>query len=314
MRSGATPTAVTTNTVFSLSSTGGGTFYANYDGTTAITSATVLADANQFVVYYKQTTGGGTTTTLTATRSSGDNVSAASVNLNVTALASASSRLSGVICTATTGNSNASSLTADGACNATAGQLVVMIFAHSPTANPYDMPTFATPTGWQKFNEDRIGTAGQPRQLRTMMFYKRVTTTGNQAVTFSTGAGGGAAKVRMTYMIVAIDNPPATGVPIDTDNLLSTMTPTAGIQVPASNAAANNSMLLAFAVQDIGSNSYVAPPGLATAAIAGQGGQAVTMILFSKDRVFSGFTPPYTVGTSQVDAASTGGVIIIGPQ
>ena len=145
-------------------------------------------------------------------------------------------------------------------------------------------------------------------------FWKRVTTTGNQAVTFSTGSGGGAPKVRMTYMIVAIDDPAATGTPIDTYNVLSTMTPTARIQVPLSNAAANNSMLLAYAVQDIGSNSYVAPPGLATAAIAGQGGQAVTMILFSKDRVFSGSTPSYTVGTAQVDAASTGGVVIIKPQ
>jgi len=37
------------------------------------------------------------------------------------------------------------------------------------------------------------------------------------------------------------------------------------------------------------------------------------MIIFSKDRIFSGPAPVYNIGTSQVDAASTAGVVILNP-
>jgi len=73
-------------------------------------------------------------------------------------------------------------------------------------------------------------------------------------------------------------------------------------------------MLLAYAVQDIGSNEYVPPAGLATVGVSNNGGQQVGMIIFSKDRTFAGQTPSYVVGTSQTDSPATGGVVVIKPQ
>ena len=317
VQSGAVRTAVTGATTFNLTASGGGTFYSDVNGTTPITSATVPAAADSFVVYYSQAAGAGTTTTLTATRSAGDAVAAASVNLNVTAAASAASRLTGIVCSATTGNSNSADLSptidpVDNPCTATAGQLLVMIMSHSPTANPYDMPTFATPAGWTLLRQESVGTAATPRQLRTYVYYRVAASTGDVSVTFSTGTGGSAPKVRSTYIIAAINNP--NGTPIDVDAVASTMTPTAGITTPSANATSNGSMLLSYTVQDIGSNAYTAPAGLATVGQAGNGGQAVTMIIFSKDRFFAGATPTYTTGTAQIDAASTAGVVIIKPQ
>jgi hypothetical protein len=115
----------------------------------------------------------------------------------------------------------------------------------------------------------------------------------------------------MTYIIAAINDPNAT--PIAAANAASTITPTAGIDIPSATAISNGSMMFAYAVQDIGSNSYVTPAGLSVVGQAGQGGQAVTMIIFSKDRIFSGPAPVYNIGTSQVDAASTAGVVILNP-
>jgi len=282
-----------------------------------VSSVIVPAAADSFVVYYRQTSGAGTNSTVSATRSAGDVVATGAATIAIVAAAPAASRLSGIVCKATTGNSNDSQLapTIDAVtnpCTATAGQLLMMVMSHSPTGNPYDMPNFATPTGWTKLREERVGTAGTARQLRTYVFYKVATTTGDQSVTFSTGTGGAAPKVRMTYIIAAINSPNAT--PIDLDGVASTMTPTAGISVPSVNATANGSMLFSYVVQDIGSNAYVAPAGLSTVGQAGQGGQAVTMIIFSKDRIFSGPTPVYTTGTAQIDAPSTGGVVVLRPQ
>jgi len=311
-------TNVATATTFNLTATGGGTFFSDPNGTTAVTSMTVPAGSSAFDVFYRQAAGAGTTTTLTATRSAGDVVPAASVNINVVAAAAAADRLTGIICSATTGNSNSAALspTIDAVtnpCTATAGQLLVMVMSHSPTANPYDMPDFATPAGWTKLREERVGTPATPRQLRTYVYYRVAATTGDVSVTFSTGTGGSAPKVRSTYIIAAINNPNGAS-PIDVDAVASTMTPTAGITTPTATAATNGSMLLSYTVQDIGSNAYVAPAGLATVGQAGNGGQAVTMIIFSKDRFFAGPTPTYTTGTAQIDAASTGGVVVIKPQ
>lgn len=305
-------TAVASPTTFNLTASGGGTFFSDVNGTTTVTSRTVAAGVDSFFVYYRQTTGAGTTTTLTATRSTGDVVATGTKTMQVVASAPAAQRLSGIICAATTSNSNSETLTPDTRnypCTATAGQLLVMILSHSPTGNPYTMPAFTTPAGWTKLREEYVGTAANPKQLRTYIFYRVVTVSGNVGETFTLPPGD---KVRSTYLIAAVNNP--NGTPVDVDAVSSTLTPTAGITIPSASATRDNSMLLAYAVQDIGSNTYVAPAGLSTVGVAGNGGQAVTMILFSKDRQFSGPTRTFTVGTAQTANPATGGVILLGPQ
>ncbi|MDQ8157508.1 MAG: invasin domain 3-containing protein [Gemmatimonadota bacterium] len=318
VKSGAVRDTVGQLTSFVLASSGGGTFYADPNGTAVVTSASIAAGVDSFVVYYKQPSAVrvGLTDALTATQTAGDAVTTGTANLGITAAVLQAQRLSGIVCKATTGNSNSAALspTIDAGtnpCTATAGQLLMMVFSHSPTGNPYDMPTFATPAGWTLVRIDSIGAAATPRQLKTYIFSKVATTSGDVSVTFSTGTGGAAPKVRMTYIIAAINDPNAT--PIAAANAASTITPTAGIDIPSATAISNGSMMFAYAVQDIGSNSYVTPAGLSVVGQAGQGGQAVTMIIFSKDRIFSGPAPVYNIGTSQVDAASTAGVVILNP-
>lgn len=140
-----------------------------------------------------------------------------------------------------------------------------------------------------------------------------MTSAGDYAVTFSTGTGGQAPKVRMSYVIVAVNDPNVTA-PIDANSVAVTLTPTAGIRVPTTTATTNGSVLLAYAMQDIGGTSLTAPAGLATVGVFDNGGQQVSIGLFSKDRIFSGATPNYSVGTRETANPSIGGSIILRPQ
>ena len=110
-----------------------------------------------------------------------------------------------------------------------------------------------------------------------------------------------------------MNSPNAT--PFGADGVQSGATvPGGSINLPGVVATLNASSLLAYAVQNIGGTSFVAPAGLQTVAQAGNGGQAITMVLFSKDRVFAGPTPQYAVTTAQTLNAYVGGQVIVNPQ
>jgi len=308
VQNGAVRQAVSSPTTFNLTTTGGGSFFSDVDGTALITSATIPAASDSFVVYYRQAAGAGTTATLTATRTAGDAITAASTPMNIIATAASASRLDGVVCSATTGNSPKASLTTAAGCSAAAGQLLVMVFGHSPTNNPYDMPTFTAPAGWTELRTTGpVTAAGSVVNLRSNVYYRVATTAGDYTPTFTPSAG----TVRMSFVMVAVNSPNA--IPVDTDAGEGAAAATTTIRIPAATATEAGAMLLAYAVQDIGSTSMAVPAGLAPVGIFDAGGQMVSIGIFSKDRIFPGATPRYGVTTIQDTNASVAGSIILKP-
>jgi hypothetical protein len=232
-------------------------------------------------------------------------VIAGTVNMAITSTVSASDRYDGIACTATTGNSTANSLTAVGGCSVTAGQLAIMVFAHD-TNNQSTLPTYSSPNGWTLLSETSVGTGSN--QLTTRAYYQVASSDGDLTPTFTSPD-----KTRSTYMIAVFDSPD-TGAPIADNGVVSGSAPSGGvITLPSKTASSDGSSLLGFAAQNIGSNSFVAPAGLATAAQASQGGNVVNMIIFTKDRIFSGPTPEFDVSTVQTTNAFVGGMIVINP-
>ncbi|HEV8409858.1 MAG TPA: invasin domain 3-containing protein, partial [Gemmatimonadaceae bacterium] len=300
---------VTQATAFSLATNGGGTFYSDAAGTLTITTATIAAANDSLVFYYKQTTGAGTTATLTVTRTSGDFVAAGTAAISVTATTPAAARLSGVVCLGTTSNSTAASLTvASGVtCPTTSGQLLFMVYGHDAN-NTNTLAAINAPAGWTLLRQTDSGVAGTANQLDVRVYYQ-FATGADVTPTFSTTDGS---KTRQTFLILAMGSP-NTVTPFGADAVNSGATPGATITLPSVTATLASSSLLSYVVQNIGSNAYVAPAGLSTIAQAGSGGQAITMILFSKDRVFPGPTPTYSVGTGQTANAFVGGQVIVTP-
>lgn len=263
-------------------------------------------------MYYKQPTGNGTLETLTATAISGDGLAAVSVYINVTATAVLSSRYAGVVCSATSSNSNGNQLdlTSSGytKCQAPSGQLLFMVFGQG-TDNTQSLPTINQPTGWIMVRNQTAGAAGSANQLRTYVYY-RISNGSDVQPAFSTMSG---AKCRMTFVIVAA-TAPNTNSPVGIDAVAAGAAPSTGtITLPAITTSLANTMLLSYATQNIGSNNYVMPAGLATATIAGQGGQAITMLLAAKDIAIAKSTMSYGITTSQTGNAYVAGQVLINP-
>jgi hypothetical protein len=309
IRDGSASSPVTQATVFNLtSSSGTGTFYSDVNGNSSITQVTVAAGDSIVRFFYRQTAGAGTTSTITVTRASGDAVVTATANVGIVAVTAASSRLDREVCSATTGNSgNASSLTSDTACTAAAGELLLMVFGHD-VPNTHVLPSFTPPVGWTLQQQEAAGTGAN--QLGVYVYYRIATGAGDYKATFTTTGGE---KVRMTYTMLAVKNPNA-GTPIEASAANKGIPSDNFMPMPSVTAGQNSSALIGYAVQNIGSNNFVAPAGLSRVTVAGQGGQAITMILFSKDRVFSGPTPEYRVRTDKKDNAFVAGTLLFPPQ
>jgi hypothetical protein len=312
VKTGASLTNVTQATAFSLATNGGGTFYSDANGTTPITTLTIATANDSLVFYYKQTTGAGTTATLTVTRTSGDFVTAGTAALTITATTPAATRLqTAAVCSGTTGNASASTLTVTSTpatCPTTNGQLLFMLYGESNETSPYALPPITDPAGWTVLRSDSAGTTAGKDKVLARVYY-RIATGADVTPVFNTSDGS---KARLTFIILALNSPNAV-TPFGTSGVDTTSAPGATIPIPSVNAALASSSLIGYAVQSIGSNAYVAPAGLSTIAQAGNGGNAVSMILFSRDRVFPGPTPVYAVGESNPSSASIGGMVVINP-
>lgn len=121
------PSTALLPTVVSLSSTaaaGSYAFYADSNGTQAVTSATLAPGDDSFVVWYKQTATAATVT-LSATRVSGDPTTTATVSVVVASAGTASARVL-VTCKTTGGSTLKSTMTGSG-CTVPTTQFATLI-------------------------------------------------------------------------------------------------------------------------------------------------------------------------------------------
>jgi hypothetical protein len=307
-------------TAFALSSGGAtGTFYSDAAGTTTISSFSIVSGDSVALVYYKQTSGTGTTT-ISASRTSGDNVTGVSVALTVTATAPISNRLATLpdgtlrICKNSTGNaanSNSIALSGNnavGTCAATAGQLLIAVFTASdgPSGSTQNViPTVTTPAGWT------LVQSVSPTTKMVTKVYRIVTdTAGIYIPTFTMNQNG-----RMSFIVLAVNTPNAT-TPIDLANSAtsSAATPTAGtIALPSVPVQVDNSALLFIGTQDIGT-TFTAPTGLTTVDQIGNGGSFMSIVILAKDRAFKGPSPAYSLGTGSTGNPYVSFVYLLPPQ
>lgn len=183
-----------------------------------------------------------------------------------------------------------------------------MIFGHD-TDNSQVLPTINQPAGWTLIRNHSAGISASANQLRTFAYY-RVSNGTDVQPTFTTTTG---AKCRMTFVIIAAANPNA-NAPVGANTVAAGAAPTNGaITLPSITTVVPNTMLISYAAQNIGSNNYVLPAGLATATVAGQGGQAITMLLTAKDIAIAKTTLSYNVATSQANNAFVAGQVLVNP-
>lgn len=301
-------------TVFALTTNGtGGAFYNSSSATTVITSATMAAGTSFFTVYYKQTSSSTSLVNLTAARVSGNAIPSASLFLNVTAVAQAAARATGVICSATTGNGVSRTLDLTSSsytnCAATAGTLLLMVYGHD-TESGNVLPAVPDPSGWTLLSSVDSGTTGTSNQLRSKIYYR--ISTGNDVSPSFTATNSGS-KMRQTFVVVGIMRPNAT-TPIANYTVTSGAAPTTGtIVIPAITTTARLQSTVSWIIQNTGGNNYTPEAGLAPVAVAGSGGQAITMGVWSKDLTTSGYSKSYSVGTSQAANAYSAGQILANP-